>query len=136
MEKLIKVKPTFNRIVTTMNVYEEDQMVNGVIDTSKTKGSIKEYQTVVAIGDTVRGIAEGDVVIINPTRYKVMKHNEDSMKNGIIGDNMVVGYQFNTIELEGVEHLVLFDQDVTFVVKEMEEVPSSTIEVVNTEIIQ
>lgn len=125
MKKLIKVKPMFNRIITTMDMYEEDQTVGGVIDTRKTKGSLKEYQTVVAIGDTVRGINVGDIVAINPTRYASMKHEDRSLKNGVIGDNMVIGYKFNTITINGKEHLMLYDQDIDFVVLESEDVESS-----------
>lgn len=117
----------FNRLITTMNLYEQDQLENGVIVSGKTEGSIKEYQTVIAVGDTVRGIKEGDTVVINPTRYTVMKHNEGSMKNGVIGDNMVVGYKFNTINLNDKECLVLYDQDIDFVVLESEDVEDNLI---------
>lgn len=122
MKVLKKVKPMFNRIITTMDSYEKDTVVGGVIDPRKAKGTMKEYQTVVAVGDTVRGINEGDVVCINPTRYAVMKHNDKSMQNGIIGDNLVMGYKFNTITLDGKEHLMLYDQDIDFVVVESEDV--------------
>lgn len=127
MKKLLKVKPLFNKIITTMDTYEEDQVSNGVIDTRKTKGSLKEYQTVVAVGTTVHNIKEGDIVSINPTRYAVMKHNEKSMKNGIIGDNMVMGYKFNTITINDKEHLMLYDQDIDFIVEECEDVEDSTV---------
>lgn len=122
MKKLIKIRPLFNMIITTMDLYEDDQMVGNIIDTRKTKGSIKEYQTVVAVGDTVKNIKVGDIVSINPKRYTVMKHDPKSLKNGIIDDNMVVGYKFNTITLNDKEHLMLYDQDIDFVVEEMEEV--------------
>lgn len=122
MKILKKVKPMFNRLITTMDSYEKDQYINGVIDSRKQKGTIKEYQTVVSVGDTVRGINEGDIVCINPTRYAVMKHNDKSMQNGIIGDNMVLGYKFNTITIDGKEHLMLYDQDIDFVVVESEDV--------------
>jgi threonine dehydrogenase-like Zn-dependent dehydrogenase len=122
MKVLKKVKPMFNRIITTMDSYEKDQYINGVIDSRKQKGTMKEYQTVVSVGDTVRGINEGDIVCINPTRYAVMKHNDKSMQNGIIGDNMVLGYKFNTITIDGKEHLMLYDQDIDFVVVESEDV--------------
>lgn len=122
MKILKKVKPMFNRIITTMDSYEKDQYINGVIDSRKQKGTMKEYQTVVSVGDTVRGINEGDIVCINPTRYAVMKHNDKSMQNGIIGDNMVLGYKFNTITIDGKEHLMLYDQDIDFVVVESEDV--------------
>lgn len=126
MKKLIKVKPMFNKIITSMNCYEEDQMTGGLIDTRKTKGSLKEYQTVVAVGSTVRDINVGDVVAINPTRYAVMKHENKSLKDGVIGDNMVMGYKFNTITLDGIEHLMLYDQDIDFVVLESEDVEEPT----------
>lgn len=122
MKILKKVKPMFNRIITTMDSYDKDQYINGVIDSRKQKGTMKEYQTVVSVGDTVRGINEGDIVCINPTRYAVMKHNDKSMQNGIIGDNMVLGYKFNTITIDGKEHLMLYDQDIDFVVVESEDV--------------
>lgn len=126
MKKLISIKPLFNKIITTMNCYEADQMVGGLIDTRKTKGSLKEYQTVVAVGSTVRDIKVGDVVAINPTRYAVMKHEDKSLKNGIIGDNMTVGYKFNTITINDKEHLMLYDQDIDFIVLESEDIEDST----------
>lgn len=126
MKKLKKIKPLFNRIVTTMDVYEKDQLRSGLVDPTKAKGSLKEYQTVLAVGDTVRGIKEGDVVCIDPTRYMVMKHQDKSLQNGVIGDNMVVGYKFNTIKLNDKECLMLYDQDITFVVEESEDVEEPT----------
>lgn len=126
MKKLISIKPMFNKIVTTMDCYEEDQMIGGLLDTRKTKGSLKEYQTVVAVGSTVRDIKVGDVVAINPTRYAVMEHKDGSLKNGVISDNMRVGYKFNTITINDKEHLMLYDQDIDFVVLESEDVEEPT----------
>lgn len=124
MKKLIKVQPMFNRIVTTMDAYENDQTTSGgIFDPTKSKGSLKEYQTVLAVGSTVRDIKEGDIVCINPTRYRVMKHEDKSLKNGIIGDNVSVGYKFNTISVNDKECLVLYDQDIDFIVIESEDVP-------------
>lgn len=127
MKKLLKVKPMFNRIITTMNLYEEDQVTSGgIIDSRKAQGSLKEYQTVVAVGTMVKDIKVGDVVAINPTRYTKMKHENKSLKNGIIDDNMVVGYKFNTITIDGKEHLMLYDQDIDFIVEEFEDVEEPT----------
>jgi co-chaperonin GroES (HSP10) len=122
MKVLKKIKPMFNRIITTMDSYEKDQVTGGMYDPRKQKGTMKEYQTVISVGDTVRGIKEGDVVCINPTRYAVMKHNDKSMHNGVIGDNLVVGYKFNTITIDGKECLMIYDQDIDFVVVESEDV--------------
>ena len=88
MKKLLKVKPMFNRIITTMDVYEKDQYNGHVIDTTKQKGSLKEYQTVLSVGTTVRDIKEGDLVCIDPTRYMVTKHRDKSLHNNIVGDEI------------------------------------------------
>lgn len=127
MKELIRVRPMFNRIITSMELYEEDQISNGIIDTRKAKGSLKEYQTVVAVGTTVKDIKVGDLVAINPSRYVQMKHEPGSMKNGIISDNMITGYKFNTITLNGVEHLMLYDSDIDFIVEECKDVEKSVV---------
>lgn len=122
MKVLKKIKPLWNSVITTMELYEKDNYKNGVLDRARLKGSIKEYQTVIAVGDTVKNINPGDEVCIDPTRYMVMKHDEKSLKNGVIGDNMTVGYRFNTINLDGKECLKLFDQDIAFIIEESEDV--------------
>ena len=122
MRKLIKVKPMFNRIITSMETYEEDQYNGNLLDTTKQKGSLKEYQTVLAVGTTVRDIKVGDLVCIDPTRYMVTKHREKSLQSNIMGDDMTIGYKFNTIKLGDKECLMLFDQDISFIVEDSEDV--------------
>lgn len=126
MKKLLKVKPMFNRIITTMDVYEKDQYNGHVIDTTKQKGSLKEYQTVLSVGTTVRDIKEGDLVCIDPTRYMVTKHRDKSLHNNIVGDEVSIGYKFNTIKLDDKECLVLYDQDISFIVERYEEIDDPT----------
>lgn len=126
MKKLIKVKPMFNRIITTMDTYEKDQYNGAILDTTKQKGSIKEYQKVISVGTTVRDIKEGDIVCIDPTRYMVAKHKNKSLHNNIIGDEVTVGYKFNTIKLNNKECLVLFDQDISFIIEKYEDVEDPT----------
>lgn len=122
-----KVKPMFNGLITTMNRYGSDQKVKGttLIDSSKAN-SVKEYQTVVAVGPMVRGIEVGDIVFINPKRYAVMKHKAGSLEDGVIKDNPVIGYNFDIVEIDGVEHLYLQDSDIKFVaeIEEFEESPT------------
>jgi co-chaperonin GroES (HSP10) len=125
MLNLKKVKPMFNRIITTADIWEEDQYINGIIDTSRAKGALKEHQKVLAVGTTVRDIKEGDVVCVDPTRYTVVKHNDKSIKNNIIGDNPVVSYRFDTIKLDGKQCLVLYDQDIKYIVEDSEEIEDS-----------
>lgn len=123
MIKLKKVKPMFDTIITTMNKYESDGMTaNGLIDTNKKKGTIKEYQTVIAIGNMVRDVKEGDVVFINPSRYAVRKYEENSIKNDIHKMNPVLQYNFNIIELNDEHCLMLKPNDIEFIIEESEEI--------------
>lgn len=111
-----KIKPLFNNIVVTCNKYSNDTTVLGttLVDTTKA-GSIKEYQTVVSVGPMVRGIEVGDVVFINPKRYAVKKHREGSLKDGVITDNPIIGYNFNIMDIDGTPHMYIQDSDIDFV---------------------
>ena len=117
-----KIKPMFTALVTTMDKYEEDAVnSSGIIEANKQQGGLKEYQKVVAIGDSVRGIKVGDLVCINPTRFGVKKHQEGSLKDGVITDNPIITYNFDVVVLDGKQHLLLQDRDIELVVEEYEE---------------
>ncbi len=122
MIKLKKIKPLFTSIITTMDIYESEYIdQDGIIDTSKTKGALKEYQTVLAIGSAVRDINVGDLVCVNPSRFAVKQHQVGSIKDGIATDNPVIGYNFDIIEVQNSPCLLLQDRDISFVVEEFEE---------------
>ena len=128
MLRVKKIKPLFNRVVTTANMYTEDERTNdGIVDSSKEEGAIMEYQTVVSVGKMVTCVKPGDLVVINPSRYAVMKHKEGSMKDGVITDNPVLGYNFPLIELEGKPHLFIYDSDIDYIIKEVEEIEDTPI---------
>lgn len=119
--KLKKIRPLYTRIVTTMDTYVEDQSSpSGIIDVTKLKKGIKEYQTVLAVGTSVRNVKEGDLVCINPDRYAVRKFSEGSVKNDIL-ENQVTRYNFNVINLDGVDRLMLDEADIEFVIEDYEE---------------
>ena len=112
MLKIKSIKPMFDSLITTMNKYEEDGFENGVI--VKQAGSLKEYQKVIAVGPAVRNIEVGDMVMINPTRYAKMKHQKGSLKDGVITDNPVIGYEFKTVTINDEECLYLQSQDIMY----------------------
>lgn len=122
-----KVKPMFNGLITTMNRYDNNVKINNtnLVDSRKVN-AVKEYQTVIAVGPMVRGIEVGDVVFVNPSRYAVMKHKQGSLKDGVIQDNPVVGYNFDIVEIDGEEYLYLQDSDIKFVaeIEEFDENPT------------
>lgn len=118
--KIKKIKPMFNRVLTTCDLYTEDLMTDGIIDSTKVEGAIKEYQTVIACGPTVKCVKPGDVVVINPTRYQVMKHKEGTLNDGVIQDNAVISYNFPIMAINDAPCLYIYDSDIEFVIKEFE----------------
>lgn len=133
-----KIRPMFNQVITTMEKYSDAEAKTGsIIDVNKVNNPIKEYQKVVAVGPMVRNIEVGDLVMINPKRYGKVLHKEGSLKDGVISDNPVVSYQFNVIELDHSQFLILLDQDIDFIIEEYEEEnsPQSDIIVPNNDII-
>ena len=133
MIKIKKIKPMFTSILTTMDTYEDDVTCNSII--VKTKGTIKEYQKVVAVGDTVRSVKVGDLVCINPKRYAVVKHQEGSLQDGVISDNPVVRYNFDIIEMNDTPYLLLQDSDISYIIEEFEEIKNEKLIVPDTKLI-
>lgn len=126
MLRVKKIKPMFTAIITTMDIYEEDgRTTSGIIDATKQRGTVKEYQKVVAVGDSVRGIKVGDMVSINPTRFAVRKNHENSIKNDIEGGNPVLEYRFDQVLIDGKAHLLIQDRDVEFIIEDYEEIPDN-----------
>ena len=121
--KIKKIKPMFTALITTMDKYEQDVITDGgLIDTTKQEGSLKEYQTVLAIGDSVRGIKEGDLVCINPSRFAEKQYQDGSLKDGVVTQNKVIRYNFDTVEMDDKVCLLLQDRDISFVISEYEEI--------------
>lgn len=127
MLKVKKIKPMFTSLITTMNKYEHDVVTDGgLIDISRKQGSLKEYQEVLAVGTSVRDIKVGDLVWINPTRFGVKKHREGSLKDGVITDNPIITYNFDIVEMDNKQCLLLQDRDIDFIIEEYEETPDPT----------
>ena len=105
--KIKKIRPLNTTVITTADLYEEDVKKGALV--TKVEGTLKEYQRVVAIGSLVRNIEVGDLVAVNPANYAVRKHKPGSLKDGIIEDNVVTGYNFKMVEIDGVNHLFLQD---------------------------
>lgn len=122
MIKVKSIQPMFTALVTTM--YKQGDVVSkgGIIDPTKSKTSIKEFQRVVAIGPNVRDIKVGDLVAIDPKRFEVKQFKENSLKEDVQGYNQVTSYRFDLVELNEEDHLLLQDRDIKYVVTEYEEI--------------
>lgn len=116
----------FTALITTMDKYEQDVKIGSLIDTSRQQGGLKEYQKVLAVGSSVRDIKVGDIVCVNPARFAVRKHQAGSLKDGVVTDNPVTTYNFDVVEMDGKQCLLLQDRDIDFIIEEYEKVPDPT----------
>lgn len=112
-----KIKPTFNHILITADKFEKEMVVNGVIVAGK--GDLKLWQTVTAVGPTVRDIKVGDKVMIIPDHFAVKKYNKNSVQNDL-DNNPVLTYNFpfETVDDEEgnpKDYLYISDNDVRYV---------------------
>lgn len=138
MIKMTNVRPLANKVITTMDKYDIDLKHGELVDVNKLKGTVKEYQTVVAIGPMVHYINVGDTVLVNPAAYGKPKHVRDQ-GNGSIAQNtegyhVEMEYHFPTIMIDGVEHLFITDRDID-VVCDIEEVPDTIIQAPTIQIV-
>lgn len=126
MLKVKKIRPMFTALITTMDKYKQDVKIGGLIDTTRQQGGLKEYQKVLAVGSSVRDIKVGDIVCVNPTRFAVRKHQAGSLKDGVVTDNPVTTYNFDVVEMDGKQCLLLQDRDIDFIIEEWEDIPDPT----------
>lgn len=116
MLKIKSIKPLFTSILTTGEKYSEDMRENGIIVANK--GDLKAYQTVLAVGGSVRDIQVGDKVMIDITHFAVMKYDPNSIKNDMDMNKAVKwNIPWVVIDDENGTHdcLLISDRDVQFV---------------------
>lgn len=111
----------FNRLLVTADIYTYGK--NEIAEHSE--GVMKEFQTVLAVGGSVRDIKVGDVVNINPARYAVKKRNDNSLAADIAGNN-IMSFQFERITVDGKDCILLYDSDINYIAEEYEEVKLKT----------
>ena len=123
MLKIKSIKPMHTKLVVTAERYEENATSSGLI--LKTAGSVKEYQKVIAVGDMVRGIKVGDLVMINPARYMKKQFDDNSLREDFV-ENPVVSVNIPTVEMDGVSYFIIDSgTDVDYIIDDYEEVPEA-----------
>ena len=120
MLKLKEVKPVFNQILVTEELYGyDDKDYAGII--IHRKGDIKPYQKVIAVGNDVRNVKPGDTVAINFYKYAELQEDPNSLK--ALKGNKMVKLRLNEVELtdENDELFTCFiidERDVKYVMPE------------------
>jgi hypothetical protein len=121
--KIIKIKPPFTTVITTLNTYEEDLIIDGIVRVPK--GSLKRYQTVVAVGPNVRDVKEGDLVLLNVQNYAIKKYKNNSIKEDISEMEEDVTYDIPKMFINDVIYGKFQERDMDGVIEEYEEIEVS-----------
>ena len=125
MLKVKSIKPLFTGVLTTANKYETTSTKNGIIVSAKqTEGHIKEYQTVVKVGSSVREIKPGDIVLINPSRYLRKKFDENSIRDDF-DKNPTIEINIPIVVINDKEYFLIEDRDVAYIIDDCEEIPDT-----------
>ena len=138
MLEVKKARPTFNGVFVTYDRFEKDQFdKNGLLVFSK--GTVKPWQRVVAVGPFVKTVKEGDLVKVNLGRYAIERYEENSIKRDLM-EKKIIGYKFPFEYIDGVKYMHIQDNDIMVIYDEAEEVeydknPASDIVIVKDEII-
>ena len=124
MLKVKKIKPIGCQVLVTKDLYGWDDFdESGVL--IHQRGDIKQYQTVIAVGDDVKFVKPGDVVNINFYKYAVFKEDPNSVK--AMADNPIVGLRLHEVEMidkddEPITCILIDQRDVHYIMEDFEEV--------------
>lgn len=116
------IRPVYTRIITTANRYKADQKTGVLLDASKLEGRYKEYQTVVKVGSSVREVKEGDVILIDPSRYMKRKYSDNSLREDFV-ENPIVEIDIPTVTMKGEDYFMIEERDIAYIIEDCEEVP-------------
>ena len=115
-----KIKPLFTAVVVTADIYPREHKEHNIISPKANK--LKEYQKVVAVGDLVRGIKEGDLVCIDLSSYAQWKYKKNSVKSDMEElHNEIVGYNVPQIKIDDQDWMYLDIRDIKYIVQEYDD---------------
>ena len=117
--RINEIKPLFTTIITTLDVYEEDLIENGVLKAPQ--GSLRMYQKVLAVGSSVRDVKVGDTVLLNFSDYIKRKFKENSIKEDMSAQEDEYVYDIPRILIGGKICGKFQDRDVEGVITDFEE---------------
>ena len=124
MLKIKEVKPVFNQVLVTEELYGYDDKDHAGIIIHR-KGDIKPYQKVIAVGNDVKNVKPGDTVAINFYKYAELQEDTNSLK--ALKGNKMVKLRLNEVELtddndEAITCFIIDERDIKYIMTSFSEV--------------
>ena len=124
-----KIQPLFTAVVVTADIYPIDYKEKGLISIKANR--LKEYQKVVAVGDSCRGIKVGDLVCIDLSAYAQRKYKKNSVKADMEElTNDIIGYNVPQIEIDGKDCMYLDLRDIKYIIEDYDDKENISPEIV------
>ena len=115
-----KIKPLFTAVVVTAKVYPTDYKEGSILSPKASK--LMEYQEVIAVGDSCRGIEVGNLACIDLSNYADWKYKKNSIKSDMEElTNEIIGYHVPQITIDGKKCLYLDIRDIKYIVEEYDD---------------
>lgn len=118
--RIKKLKPTFTTVLTTLDTFEEDWIVDGMV--AAPKGALKLYQRVVAVGPMVRDVKVGDLVLLNLSAYLQRKFKPGSIKEDMTEMEEEKVFDFPKMVMNETLYGKFQERDIDGIIEEYEEV--------------
>lgn len=122
MLKIRSIKPVYTRIITTADRYAESQRIGSILDANKLEGRYKEYQKVVRVGSSVREVKEGDIILIDPSRYIKRKYSDNSLREDFV-ENPIVEIDIPTVQMNDTDYFMIEERDIAYIIEDSVEIP-------------
>lgn len=125
--KKLRIKgivPMFTKIITTADVYSEAESLtnSGIIDASK-QGVIKDIQTVISVGTSVRFVKVGDKVSLNFTKYAKQRYKKDNSIEQDMEEHYkpATVFEIPMLDINNTSRLFIDENDVEFIIHDFDE---------------
>lgn len=118
-------RPLLNYVIVTADKYSAEELANiygGIVPAGLTN-QLKQYQRVVAISPQLKDtpLKVGNTVLINISRYGVPVQKKDTLKSSMDEYyNTDIRYSVPVIDINGIEHLKLGNNDIEFIIDRFE----------------
>ena len=122
MLQIKSIRPVYTKLLTTANRYDKSQKNGVLLDAKKLEGRYKEYQTVVKVGSSVREVKEGEIVLIDPSRYMKRKYNDNSLREDFV-ENPIIEINMPTVTMDGQDYFMIDERDIAYIIEDSEEIP-------------
>lgn len=133
--KIKEVVPPHTMILVTADTYSESECISdtGMIENDLV-GTLKEVQTVLAVGPSVKDIKVGDLVYLDFRKYERRKFSKDDTKSDMPDEyeNPIISYEIPMFEVNDSPCLLVDSYNVFFKITDFDmecydvDIPSTT----------